>query len=152
MSRGADVYEILRHAADSEAVVADTRKQLMKVEKPGKARQLGESLVHYLDKRDYHVADAERVIKARAVVRVMNLDGVTILEGVLWSVDAKKARVGIKPIGAKGRATKVQYAQAKHSSDRVDDDEIGYTYTGMEQLVRFKVLDVPASEAWRLRP
>ncbi len=148
MSRGSVIYGVLRHATEKEMLVAGVRADLAHIDKPREAVELGGLLGHYLEKLAYRMENVKTVLDMKPMVRVMTMDGVTITEGLLQSVNPGDAKVFIRKPGSRGRAKGVVYARALPIPDKLAEE--GQRFYGLQQLVRFKVLSSGGSDStWR---
>ena len=152
MNQDQVVGEILRHAADKEAYVADMQAELIREvqnENMRRVEELASELRRQFVKRDYRVGAAKQVAEAGVTVRVFNQEGELVAEGVLKSVNAKTGKVNIQAGPTKRKLVELTYATPMPVPTHLK--EAGQTYYGMDEVLNFNIVSIPDGREWMVR-
>lgn len=149
MVHSKEVLQALKHAAEKEAIVAVLKKAIGREENAHELLKLSRECAREMEKRSYRVARAQNIVGAGVFVRLFDLQGIQVAEGVLSSLDLKKGKLGIKQVGS-------SQAPELHTFVKVtpvpkDLAENGQLFYGMELLLNLKLYSVSRDQERMLR-
>lgn len=147
MNDGEKLGEILRHAAAKEAEVRDYYERIARAREPKEIKRLANELDIQLAKCYLRVSEAESVVGAGITVRVTQLDGEPVIEGVLKSVDTEQGSMKIK--AGSTRLKTLTYATNVPVPDDLAAE--GQTYFGTRLSLEFEVVSIPIGNEWVLQ-